>query len=52
VRLIEVAGVVNGVEDTDALLQQAGGVACAFDLSVMRMRHASGLNEMTLRRPA
>ena len=51
-RLIEVAGIVNGVKNRDALLEQSRRVAGTFDLPDARVRHSGGLDEMTLPRAA
>lgn len=50
-RLIEVAGLVNHVENVRSMLQQAGGIAGAFDLTKAALRQACSVDEVPLHRP-
>ena len=48
VGLIEVAGLVNDLEDGCARAQKVGRVAGAFNLAVLAARHSGGVPEMAL----
>jgi hypothetical protein len=52
VRLIEVAGIVNGVQDWGALLEELRRQAGTLDLPERCVRQAGRLHEMTLSRAA
>jgi hypothetical protein len=48
--LVEVSGLVHGVQDGGPIAQQVGREAGPFDLAELRMRHTGGAPEVTLDR--